>query len=65
MPQKYSNKALVIDRSSPFLVTATGSVQLPAGKHRLLLRSRGAARLYLDNKLTLETPFPTGQFQRA
>ncbi len=59
VPQKYSNKALLADRSSPFLITASGRVDLPAGKHRLLLRSRGAARVYVDGKLTIETPFQT------
>jgi hypothetical protein len=58
VPNKYSHKAVVIDRSSPFMVRATGQIDLPAGEYRFLLRSRGAARLFIDDKLLLETAFP-------
>ena len=37
---------------------AAAVVALPAGKHRILLRGRGASRLYFDEKLLLTTPFP-------
>src|SRR5690606_20468189 len=36
---------------------ATAIVQLPAGRHRVLLRSRGPARLWIDGQEILETPF--------
>lgn len=56
-PFKYSEKGLRIERSNPFLLRVTGLVELPAGKHQFLLRSRSAARLFMDGRLILETPF--------
>jgi len=58
VPAKYSERGTVIDRSSPFVVRATQQVVLPAGAYKLLLRSRNAARLYLDDRLLLDNPFP-------
>jgi hypothetical protein len=58
VPPKYSDRGMLIDRSSPFVVRATRSLALPAGEYQLLLRSRNAARLYLDDKLLLDNPFP-------
>jgi hypothetical protein len=55
--QKYSDKGLRADRSNPFLVRMTVKVKLPAGEQRLLLRSRNAARLWLDGKIIAETKF--------
>ena len=55
--QKYSGKGLRADRTNPFLVRMTGTVKLPAGEHRLLLRSRNAARLQFDGKIIAETKF--------
>ena len=40
------------------LLRALGVVKLPAGKHRLLLRGRGASALFVDGKLIAKTPFP-------
>lgn len=57
LPQKYISTGVRADRAFPTLVRATARVALPPGKHRLLLRSRGAARLIIDGKLRLETPF--------
>ncbi|HSU67809.1 MAG TPA: DUF1553 domain-containing protein, partial [Tepidisphaeraceae bacterium] len=58
-PQKYVDTGVRGDRANPHLFRATADVSLPAGKHRLLLRGRGAARLYIDDKLLLSTPFPS------
>src|SRR5262249_21339452 len=46
------------DRGNPFLLRAMAVVKLPAGSHRLLLRGRGAARLWVDGKAVLTNPFP-------
>ncbi|HJZ54367.1 MAG TPA: DUF1553 domain-containing protein, partial [Gemmataceae bacterium] len=45
-------------RANPYLFRAAAVVSLPPGKHRLLLRGRGASRLFVDGKLLLSTPFP-------
>jgi mono/diheme cytochrome c family protein len=58
VPHKYIDTGVRGDRGHPFLFRASAEVTLPAGKHRLLLRGRGASRLYLDGKLVLSTPFP-------
>lgn len=58
VPHKYIDTGVRTDRGHPFLLRASAEVKLPPGKHRLLLRGRGAARLYFDGKLVLTTPFP-------
>ncbi|MCX6932954.1 MAG: hypothetical protein NTZ29_09735, partial [Verrucomicrobia bacterium] len=57
LPQKYVTTGVRADRAFPTVFRATAEVRLPAGKHRLLLRSRGTARLFVDGKMILETPF--------
>lgn len=56
-PNKYSAKGHIIDRSNPFLVRMRGTVTLDKGKYRFLLRSRGAARLFVNDKLLTQTKF--------
>ncbi|MFN0077735.1 MAG: DUF1553 domain-containing protein [Prosthecobacter sp.] len=58
VPQKYVETGVRGDRHVPFLLRAAASVTFPKGKHRLLLRARGATNLYIDNKTVLTTPFP-------
>lgn len=58
VPKKYTSHGIIDDRTSPFLLWAHAVVNLPAGKHRFLIRSRSAARLFIDDKLTIENPFP-------
>ncbi len=58
VPHKYVDTGVRADRPNPFLLRAAAVVNLPAGKHRILLRGRGAARLYFDDKVLLSTPFP-------
>lgn len=55
--KKYNSKGLQIDRSNPFLLRAAGKLRIPKGTQRILLRSRNAARLYLDDRLIAETKF--------
>lgn len=57
VPEKYSPRGHVLDRSNPFVIHMTGKVALPAGEYRFLLRSRNAARLLLDGKLVAQTNF--------
>src|SRR5438105_838789 len=57
VPTKFSPRGVALDRSNPFVLRATQSLSLPAGNYRLLLRARGAARLFLDGKLHLEHDF--------
>ncbi len=59
-PQKYISTGVRADRSNPSHFRASAVVRLPKGKHRLLLRGRGAAKLHIDGKRVLETPFPKG-----
>ena len=58
VPQKYVDTGVRGDRHVPFLFRAAASVTFPKGKHRLLLRARGATNLYIDGKTVLSTPFP-------
>ncbi len=59
IPKKYNDQAVAIDRPSALLLKATGNVALPPGKHRLLLRSLGSARLFVDDRLVMQTGFPS------
>lgn len=58
LPYKYISTGVRADRANAFLMRATAVVSLPKGNHRLLLRGRGALRLYVDGKQVLKTAFP-------
>ncbi len=58
LPQKYVGDGVRGDRPSPTLLRLSGVSALPAGKYRVLLRSRSAARLWINERLVVETPFP-------
>ncbi|HUE74809.1 MAG TPA: DUF1553 domain-containing protein [Pirellulaceae bacterium] len=58
LPRKYNEHGVRADRTNPLVVWMTTDIELPAGPQRLLLRSRNAARLYLDGKLVIDNPFP-------
>lgn len=55
VPQKYISTGVRGDRANPSHLRASALVQLPAGKHRLLLRGRGVSRLTIDGNKLLET----------
>lgn len=57
-PQKYISTGVRADRANPAHVRAAAKVMLPKGRHRLLLRGRGAAKLVIDGQQLLENPFP-------
>lgn len=56
-PRKYNRDGVLDTRPYPFVVSAMSRVELPAGEHRLLLRSKNAARLLIDGQPITETPF--------
>ncbi len=59
-PQKYISTGVREDRPIPTHFRAAAMVELPKGKHRLLIRSRGPARLFIDGNKVVENPFPSG-----
>jgi len=58
VPEKYVDTGVRDERGHPYLLRALATVKLPAGKHRLLLRGRGASALFIDGNLQVQTPFP-------
>lgn len=61
LPQKYISTGVRANRAFPTLIRASATVTLPAGKHRLLLRSRGQARLLVGGEVVLKNPFAQAQ----
>lgn len=61
MPRKYTRHRVIDDRSSPFVVWMHSRLTLGEGRYRLLVRSRSAARLYVDDVLVLENPFQSSK----
>ncbi|MFO0910778.1 MAG: DUF1553 domain-containing protein [Isosphaeraceae bacterium] len=55
LPRKYNSRGIEVDRVGPFALQATATLQVPAGPHRLILRSRNAARLLVDGQRLAET----------
>lgn len=55
-PQRYSSKALRIDRGNPLILRASSVMKLPAGKYNFLVRTLRFGRLFIDGKLVVETP---------
>src|SRR5436309_11690054 len=51
VPTKYSDNALALDRSTPFVLRATFDRELPAGELQFRLRARGAAVLLIDGNI--------------
>lgn len=59
IPWRYVGTGVRADRTSPFWVRAATRVELPEGEHRLLLRSRSAARLWEGGRVVAQLDFPT------
>jgi mono/diheme cytochrome c family protein len=55
MPLRYDDWGIRSAWAAPVLLRMAGDVKLPSGSHRLLLRTRGLARLWVDGKLITET----------
>lgn len=58
LPQRYVGTGVRGDRAGTFLLRASALVKFPKGSNRMLLRGRGAARLFIDGKMVLQTAFP-------
>jgi hypothetical protein len=58
LPKKYTTRGVQDDRTNPLALWMHTELNLPAGKQRLLLRWRSAARLWIDDKLVVENGFP-------
>jgi hypothetical protein len=55
LPAKYNARGIELDRPTPFVVRALADLQAPAGKYRLIVRGRVAARLLVDGRKLAET----------
>ena len=55
IPARYNARGIEVDRSNPFALHAETTLTVPAGPHRLILRSRNAARLVVDGEVLAET----------
>src|SRR5579864_1491462 len=55
VPTKYSDNALALDRSTPYVLRATLERAFPAGERQFRLRARGAAVLLVDGKVVAKT----------
>jgi hypothetical protein len=55
VPGRYSPRGIEVERSRPFALHAEATLAAPTGPHRLILRSRGAARLMVDGNVLAET----------
>ncbi len=56
LPHRYDDWGIRADWGSTCLVRAWGEIELPPGKHELLLRSRGLSRLWIDDEILTTTP---------
>jgi hypothetical protein len=57
LPHKYVDTGVREDRPIPSIMRASAKVELPAGKHRLLVRARSSSRLHIDGKQLILTSF--------
>jgi mono/diheme cytochrome c family protein len=55
MPLRYDDWGIRSAWAAPVLLRMASDVKLPQGSHRLMLRTRGLARLWVDGKLIAET----------
>ncbi len=60
VPHKYNEKGLREDWSTPLLFRATAEIVLKEGENNILLRTRGAGRLWMDGKKIAEIIFAKG-----
>jgi len=56
-PKRYDEQGLIADWSNPFILRAAGRITLPKGDHKILLRTRNSAKLHMDGKLLVTSPF--------
>lgn len=56
LPNRYNDRGVRVDRRLPLHVRFAGNIDLPPGKHTLLLRAPGMSRLVLDGKQVATIP---------
>ncbi|HIB91645.1 TPA: hypothetical protein EYO57_31395, partial [Candidatus Poribacteria bacterium] len=56
IPHRYVYSGVRADRPTLLLIRATGQIELPAGEHRLLIRSLGKSQLKIDDQMLAQTP---------
>ncbi|WP_437223694.1 DUF1553 domain-containing protein [Planctomicrobium sp. SH661] len=62
LPVRYDNWGIRESWKAPVLVRMAADVELPAGKHRFLMRVRGLSRLWIDGNQVAQTgPMKAGQ----
>jgi len=59
IPQCYNEEGIRDDWPNPLWIKASCQISIPGGRHRFLLRSRRAARLWVDGTLIGSNPFPS------
>ncbi len=59
LPKKYNQRGVIEDRPLPVLAQLHVKRTLPAGKHSILLRSKNATRLWIDDVAVGTQPFLT------
>jgi mono/diheme cytochrome c family protein len=57
LPQRYDDWGIRASWQPTVLLRAAAEVTFPEGRHRLLVRSRAGARLWLDGQVVVRTPF--------
>ena len=63
LPHKYVSTGVRGDRPLPLFLRTAAKITLPKGKHRLLMRGRGATRLSIDGEQMMITEFPSSDLQ--
>ena len=58
LPVRYDESGLRADREVPCVLRATARVRLPGGGQRLVVRGRGAMRVWLDGERLADLPAP-------
>lgn len=59
IPKQYNHRGVIEDRQLPILTQYYLKRSLPAGKYSILLRSKNATRLWIDEKQITSQPFLT------
>lgn len=55
LPQRYDAWGIRESWKAPVLVRVAGDVKLPAGRQKILIRTRGLSRLWIDGKIVATT----------
>lgn len=58
LPQRYDASGVRADRTNPFIVRVRSHVTIPVGPQRITVRTRGAARVFLDGEKVADLKAP-------